>query len=124
MRLVAIVLSFSILLPVAASRAVANEPASKATPTQASSASAPKSTAKSPSANGQELTAEEKDLLSQGYKVRMVKGEKHYCRRETVLGSNLERMVCTTAAQAAQARQDARDLTDQIQRNQANPNGH
>lgn len=120
MRTVAMLLSLLILSP-----AMADVPSPAATSSQTSSPSASKPTASpAQSAKSEELTATEKSLLSQGYKLRIVDGEKKFCRRETALGSNLERTVCTTAARAEQSREDAREITERIQRNQANPNGH
>ena len=129
MRFVAMSLSILMLSPVMASRALASEPASQATsPETSSSASQTKSNASAAQASKiakpQELTAAEKSLLSQGYKMRLIDGEKRFCRKETVLGSNLERTVCTTAARVAESQQMGRDITEQIQRNQVNPHGH
>jgi len=104
---------------------MADVPSSIATASQTNSSSAPKPAPASATANkSEELTATEKDLLSQGYKLRIIDGEKRFCRRQTVLGSNLERTVCTTAAREREARDNAREITDRIQRNQQNPNGH
>src|SRR5690348_2130964 len=110
MRVVAMSLSLLMLSPVMARSALASEPASQATPAQRSSSTAqPKPTASAAqapqAAKAEELTAAEKSLLAQGYKLRLVDGQKRFCRRETVLGSNLERTVCTTAAQIAESQQ-------------------
>lgn len=124
MRLFVLSLSLSMLLSVVSGTALANEPAASAASAQTSSASTKATAPSAQAAKVEELTAAEKDLLAQGYKLRIIGGQKRFCRRQTVIGSNLERMVCTTGAQAAEARQNARDLTEQIQRNQANPSGH
>jgi len=120
MRYVAMLLSVFML-----AAAMAGEPPPAATSAQASSASSAKpAAATAQPAKAEELTAEEKDLVAQGYKMRMVDGERRFCRKQTILGSNLERNICTTARQVAEARRNGRDVVDQIQRNQANPNGH
>lgn len=126
MRFVAMSLSIMMLSPVMASRALANEPSSQTTHTQkiSTTSRAKSTTASAQAAKAGELTPAEKDLLAQGYKLRVVDGQRRFCRRQTVLGSNLERMVCTTGAQAAESQQTGRAITEQIQRNQANPNGH
>jgi len=128
MRCVAMSLSILMLAAVVASRGLANEPVSQATPPERSSSTSQtksNSVARAPKiAKPQELTAAEKNLLSQGYKMRLIDGEKRFCRKETVLGSNLERTVCTTPAQVAESQRTGRDITEQIQRNQVNPHGH
>jgi hypothetical protein len=125
MRSVAISLSFLMLSSVAAGTAMADKPASQASSAQSSSASTAKTTTPSSQpAKDQELTAAEKDLLAQGYKMRMNDGQKVFCHRELVLGSNIEKTVCTTAERQAEARANGQALTQQIQRNETNPTGH
>jgi len=124
--------------------AVADEPASRVVPAQSSSAataaqstststpaqtiSISTSTAATPGAQSDKvpvpaLGVDDKQLLSEGYKISYVNGQKVFCRREHVLGSNLEKKVCGTAETLATSRQDSRDLTDRMQRNQINPHG-
>ncbi|HTT01527.1 MAG TPA: hypothetical protein VMG11_05500 [Steroidobacteraceae bacterium] len=134
----------------ALSLAAADEPASPAsTAAQSSSAPAAESSAPAASSAGaasnaapassalsanhqpaatndkaQALAVDDKRLISEGYKMTYINGQKVFCRREPVLGSNIERKVCGTADQLAQSRQDSRDLVDRMQRNQLNPAGH
>ncbi len=63
-----------------------------------------------------ELTHDEQLLVSKGYKVQVVNGEKIFCRREEVLGSRLgEKKVCGTASQFTQQGNNQRDdLRQQI----------
>jgi hypothetical protein len=124
MRIVAMLMSGLMLSAIVANQAMADKPSSATTSAQGASASSKSATSTTQSAKSDELTPVEKDLLAQGYKIRVIDGEKRFCRKEAVLGSSIERTVCATHAQLTQARQDARDLTEQIQRNQLNPNGH
>ena len=118
MRLIAIILGLWLLGP-----AMADEPSSQQTkPTQARASTHTTSASGQPD-KSQELTEADKRLLSQGYKLHIVNGEKRFCRKERVLGSNLERNVCGSAEQFAESSQAGRDLTDRIQRNQTNPSG-
>lgn len=52
------------------------------------------------------LTAEEKQLIAEGFTLKMNKGQKVFCKMETELGSRFEMSVCHTASQW-QAEQDA-----------------
>jgi hypothetical protein len=44
-----------------------------------------------------DLTPDEKELLSRGYKLETRHGEKYFCRREQQLGSRFEIKSCDTA---------------------------
>jgi len=118
MRIVAILACLSVVSPAIV---LADSPPSNAASAQSSSTSASKPAAAS--ADAQALTDDEKRLLSEGYKLRIMDGEKRFCRRESVLGSNLEKTVCTTADRVARSRENARYMTERMQSNQANPNG-
>jgi hypothetical protein len=85
-------------------------------------ASAPSSAAvaapgTTPAASDRTLSsAEEKRLISAGYKVETRSdGEKYYCRREAVLGSRFESKVCKTAQQIKTAREQDQDNLNQQQ---------
>jgi hypothetical protein len=57
-----------------------------------------------------ELTHEEQQLVSRGYKLEMRHGEKWFCRREAVLGSRLqETKVCGTASMLSSNRANQQD---------------
>jgi hypothetical protein len=94
------------------------------TPSQAASTTPPASSAKpAPSNSPQELTDEEKKLLSKGYHLEVHGGQKTFCRREAELGSHFERKVCGTPEQLGAIRQTSRDLLENSQRN-IQPGGH
>jgi hypothetical protein len=71
-----------------------------------------------------ELTPDEKRLLSAGYHLHVENGQKVFCRREAQLGSHFEHKVCGTAEQLAAARQTSREVLENTQRPGANPTGH
>jgi hypothetical protein len=91
---------------------------SAAAPTAATS-----TTTSAHASNPQELTPDEKRLISAGYHMQVVDGQKQFCRREHVMGTNIEHKVCGTAEQMAQATQQGRELTDRTQRVGINPTG-
>jgi len=68
----------------------------------------------------QVLTADEKLLLSRGYRRETHEGQAVYCRKETVVGSHFEKKVCGTPEQIAAAVRVSKDVTEQSQR-QNNP---
>jgi hypothetical protein len=105
----------------AASTATASAPATSAV--SASAASVGSSAAPHVAASTQELTPDEKRLISAGYHMQVVDGQKQFCRREHVMGTNIEHKVCGTAEQMAQATQQGRELTDRTQRVGINPTG-
>jgi hypothetical protein len=75
--------------------AAAGEP-SAAKPASSSTPSAP---AAKPDAGKPEITAQDHELMSRGYKLRMRNGEKWFCRREDEVGSHLQRPEqCSTEA--------------------------
>lgn len=85
--------------------------------------SAPPGTAPAPP-NPSELTAEEKNLLSHGYKMETRNGENYFCRGETVLGTRFQKKVCATAQQLADIRRRSQDTATQVQRPGSDrPNG-
>ena len=71
-----------------------------------------------------ELTPDEKRLLSAGYHLHVENGQKVFCRREAQLGSHFEHKVCGTAEQLAAIRQTSREALENTQRPGANPTGH
>lgn len=111
-------------------------PASAATPTAPTSTAAPAApastatpTAAKPAADGAksaptELTAQEKRLISAGYKLE-VKGDKRiFCRKEVTLGSRFAKSVCGTADQLAAQTQDSKDMAEGAQRTAIPLQGH
>ena len=68
--------------------------------------------------------AEDRHLRSMGYKSEMRNGTPVYCRRESPIGSRLDRMVCITAEQSKSVRQNSKDHATDAQQRQLNPVGH
>jgi len=69
---------------------------------------------------GQQPAAEVDDriLRAKGYQVKMINGEKYYCRREDVLGTRLQgALQCTTAEELRRRQERSRETLDQAQRN-------
>jgi len=77
-----------------------------ATPAPSASAPAESKTAATTDSSKIELTREEHDLISRGYKVEMRHGQKWFCKREGELGSHFEVKNCNSA-ESIQARHDA-----------------
>jgi hypothetical protein len=95
------------------------------TPSKPASTTKPaSSTSPAHSSNPQHLTADEKRLISRGYRLEVQNGQKTFCRREVVLGSHLEKKVCGTADQLAQAQRTGREVTENSQRRGTNPQGN
>jgi hypothetical protein len=104
------------------------------TATQATSTTAPAKADSSDQATKVVLTAgdgdaagELKRLKAAGYKPEVHGSEVWFCRRETPLGSRLEKKVCNTADQLIHQAADARMATDHIQRRISGdplPGGH
>jgi hypothetical protein len=68
--------------------------------------------------------AEEKRLLTAGYKPEMRNGVKFWCRKEPELGSNLSgHKVCGTQEQIITTMHDSQESLDIAQRRQVNPTG-
>lgn len=69
---------------------------------------------------GQQPTAEVDDriLRAKGYKVKLVNGERYYCRRDEVLGTRLQSALqCTTAEELRRRQERSRETLEQTQRN-------
>jgi hypothetical protein len=64
-----------------------------------------------------ELTPDEKELISSGYKLEMHDGEKYFCRKEQQLGSRFEHKICDTARSALLRRAEGQEATRVIQTN-------
>jgi hypothetical protein len=62
-----------------------------------------------------ELTPEEKELISRGYKLEMRHGEKYFCHREEQLGSRFEIKSCDTAQSIQAHRIESQDAVRSIQ---------
>jgi hypothetical protein len=70
------------------------------------------------------LDAEEKQMISMGYKPQMHHGEKVYCKREPVMGSRVETTEsCKTLAELKAQTQQSRQFTENSQRT-SSPVGH
>ena len=93
-----------------------SKPASKTKPAS--------STPPAHSSNPQDLTEAEQRLISRGYRLELQNGKKTFCRREVVLGSRLEKKVCGTADQLAEAQRTGREVTENSQRRGTNPQGN
>jgi hypothetical protein len=108
-----------------ATPAAQSSPTAKTPTPAASSPATPASSASPAHANSaQELTADEKKLVSRGYRLEVKNGQKTFCRREVVLGSHFEKKVCGTAEQLAAATQEGRDITNMTQLHGTNPVGN
>jgi len=88
--------------------------ASATAPASATESSAAAPAKPAPSANNDE--ADDKQLLKQGYRARVVRGEKVYCKREVPTGSNLPVTRCVSAEAAKQMAEEGRELAERIQR--------
>jgi hypothetical protein len=95
------------------SSAAAATPATAAASAAQSSAAAPAKPAPS-AANGD---SDDKELLKQGYKPRVVRGEKVYCKREVPTGSNLPVTRCMSAESAKEMAAEGKEMAERIQRN-------
>jgi hypothetical protein len=71
-----------------------------------------------------ELTSEETNLLSHGYKLERRNGENYFCRSEAGLGTRFQTKVCKTAAQLSQLRRDSKDAAAHAQQPGWQPAGH
>ena len=69
----------------------------------------------------QDLTDDEKKLLSHGYKLETRGGQKFFCRSETLVGSRFPTKTCRTAEQMAVVRQNSKDYLNDVQRSSGNP---
>jgi len=104
----------------------ADEPASPApaapsaatSATPAATAPAPSPTAAPAASAAAKVAVDEPDkrLLSMGYKVKKENGSYVYCRREPVVGSRFDKLVCGSAEQLQAVRDSARQATERIQR--------
>jgi hypothetical protein len=61
------------------------------------------------------LTDEEKRYLLQGYKLKIERGKKYFCRSETAAGTRFSSTVCRTAETIRINRQNSRDAAEQAQ---------
>jgi ribulose bisphosphate carboxylase small subunit len=69
-----------------------------------------------------ELTPQEKELLSRGYKIEMRHGDKYFCRREQQIGSRFEVKSCDTAESIEARRVDSQEAVRVIQNDRATVN--
>jgi hypothetical protein len=71
-----------------------------------------------------QLTHEEQQLISRGYKLEVRNGEKWFCRREQMLGSRLNEVKhCGTASMLAESTQRQKEETRNAQ-HITTPSGH
>jgi hypothetical protein len=83
-----------------------------------------KSADQSASSSKPELTAEDKRLISEGYKLQMHRGEKLFCKSEHIVGSRFDKNICKSAEQIAAARQASQDGVNAAQRVYVGPGAH
>ena len=101
--------------------AKANAPAAAASaPTPAA---APPANAAAQPAKTTELTDEEKNYLSHGYKLQMRGDQKYFCHREAKTGTRFAETICRTAQQMAATSRNSKDFTNDIQRPSGNQPG-
>jgi hypothetical protein len=87
-------------------------PANKA-PAQASTV-----TAQTPSAQHPTSQFDDHNLRAKGYQVKMINGERYYCRREEVLGTRLQgALQCTEAEELRRRQERSRETAEETQRN-------
>ena len=106
-------------------------PAQTPSPAAAPSASTPAATptpttpAATPSAaKTTELTADEKNYLSHGYKLQIKGGQKYFCRSEAEVGSRFAKTTCRTSEQMAVVTQNSKDFAAEMERPSGNRTGH
>jgi hypothetical protein len=111
--------------PTAAGQQSATTPDSQqstATPAAQTNAAAPASdstTIKPPvtvvSSKPGELTPQEKEIVSRGYKLEIRHGERYFCRKEQQIGSRFETKSCDTAQSIEAHRQESQEVLRTIQ---------
>jgi hypothetical protein len=69
-----------------------------------------------------DLTPQDKELLSRGYKLEMRHGEKYFCMTEQVLGSRRQIKNCDTAESIEARRLDSQEAVRVIQNDRATVN--
>jgi hypothetical protein len=67
------------------------------------------------SAKPGELTPQEKEIVSRGYKLEIRHGERYFCRREQQIGSRFETKSCDTAQSIEAHRQESQEVLRTIQ---------
>ena len=90
----------------------------------APTATAAPASAAAQSAKTTELSADEKNYLSHGYKLQIRGGQKYFCRSETDTGSHFASTTCRTAEQMAATRQNSKDFTSGMERSSGNRPGN
>jgi hypothetical protein len=89
---------------------------------QAQTPSATAASASSSSSSSKpEITADDKRLISQGYKMKYDNGEKLFCKMMTQPGSRFEKSVCQTAAQIQARTDSSKDAFDASRRTYNGP---
>jgi hypothetical protein len=84
------------------------EPASPATADAAARQSDAQASAETADQRSAREKAEDEALVKEGYRIKVVDGEKRYCKKDSVLGSRLNtRTICWTAEQIKANREDA-----------------
>lgn len=96
-------------------------PATSASPPASSSA---QSTTTAAVAAKAEMDPDEKALRAQGYKPKMVHGEKLFCRYEAKKDSHFETERCGTADQIKEQTRIAREATEKAQLQMTTMPGH
>jgi hypothetical protein len=97
------------------------------TSTPAPATSAPQASTTTPAAQPaapakpELTTAQEKNLISQGYKVETRNGEKYFCKNEAALGTRFTHKHCRSADQILADTQDSKDVTRQVQQGYVPP---
>ena len=110
---------------------LADTPAPEATVATATNTSSSTATstaappAAKPATSPSDVDPREKQLINMGFKPRMVKGQKLFCKREMELGSRVEGTThCGTVDKLSSEFQLSREAVDQTQRYGTNPQGH
>lgn len=94
--------------------------APSATPSAPAAAAASPSKATAQPPKTPELTADEKNLLSHGYKLETRDGKKYFCHSESQLGTRFSTKVCRSEEQIAATRQNSKDYLNDVQRPSGN----
>lgn len=105
-------------------------PAAPATPAAAAATAAPAATATDPASTkvtvtgskpGDDLSPEEKKLISSGYTLERHGDQKLFCKREETLGTRFARKNCRTSDAIFASTQHSKDATGDIQRGYSPP---
>jgi hypothetical protein len=104
--------------PAANTASSPSTPPPAAPPANAAPAQAATTTAQAASPQQPTTQFDDHNLRAKGYQVKMINGEKYYCRREDVLGTRLQgALQCTEAEELRRRYERSQQTVEQTQRN-------